>query len=405
MNRPRTGHDGSVTRHHFAMLIGLAVALGLARASPGAPAGRRDVLPASMPSPAGLADVRIGYFGPADPHHPEGGDLWLAAVLAVEEANRCGGYEGRPFRLVPAWSTNRWGSGVARLARMTYDEQVWALLGSIDGAGTHLAEQVVAKARLTLVNPASSDRSVNLANVPWVFSCLPSGDAQAEVLARALRARARGQPFAIVSATEHDCRVAAAALKRSLFRLAMTPAHHLQFLPGKADGADLVDRIADARSPAVVILAGPTDSGRLVAALARRGARVSLFGWSSMARRAFVDTAGPAAEGAVFPLPVAPGALSGPFARAFVKRHGRRPDHAAVQCHDATRLLIEAIRRAGLDRARIRDAVAALTPWEGEAGVVDWDERWQNRRPVQLATIRGGRVTSLPSKATAPSRP
>ena len=51
------------------------------------------------------------------------------------------------------------------------------------GPSAHLAEQVVAKARLPLVCPVSSDRTANVANVPWMFSVLPGDNAQAPCLA------------------------------------------------------------------------------------------------------------------------------------------------------------------------------------------------------------------------------
>jgi ABC-type branched-subunit amino acid transport system substrate-binding protein len=60
--------------------------------------------------------------------------------------------------------------------------------------------------------------------------------------------------------------------------------------------------------------------------------------------------------------------------------------------YDATRLLIEAIRAAGLCRARIRDAIRDLAPWHGVTGVVQWDQAGGNTRRPQLATIANGRV-------------
>ena len=63
------------------------------------------------PDPQNVSEVRLGYFGPDDPAHPEGGDLWCAALLAVEDANQQGGYRGKPFRLVARWSDNPWTGG------------------------------------------------------------------------------------------------------------------------------------------------------------------------------------------------------------------------------------------------------------------------------------------------------
>ena len=91
-----------------------------------------------------------------------------------------------PFDSSPVWSENPWGTGVARLARLVYSEPIWAVIGSIDGASTHLVEQVVAKARIPLVNPYSTDKTIHMANVPWMFSCVPGDHRLAEVLAQAV---------------------------------------------------------------------------------------------------------------------------------------------------------------------------------------------------------------------------
>ena len=38
------------------------------------------------PEPEGLDEVRIGYFGPSDAAHVEGGSFWQGAVRAIEES-------------------------------------------------------------------------------------------------------------------------------------------------------------------------------------------------------------------------------------------------------------------------------------------------------------------------------
>ena len=70
--------------------------------------------------PTDIRQISIGYFGPSTASHPEGGDMWRAASLAIEEANRSGGYKGLPFRLVAGWSDNPWGTGVSKVVRMAY---------------------------------------------------------------------------------------------------------------------------------------------------------------------------------------------------------------------------------------------------------------------------------------------
>ena len=57
-----------------------------------------------------------------------------------------------------------------------------------------LDEQVVAKARLTLMGPASTDKTVHMANIPWMFSALPGDHLLAPVLGQALLEEGGAQP-------------------------------------------------------------------------------------------------------------------------------------------------------------------------------------------------------------------
>ncbi len=354
--------------------------------------GRED------PAPTDREEVLLGWFGPSDPRHPSAGGAWVAAELAVEEANREGGCRGLPFRLLPAWSENPWGTGVRDLARLAWSDGVWAVVGSPDGPSAHLVEQVIAKARLPFVNPISTDSSTNLAGVPWIFSCAPPDHLFAPLLAGELVARSEGSGLAVVSCTDHDSRAATRELLAALGRAGSQPAIHLQFRPEALDSASHTRSLVEMGIGAVAVIAGPQDSAELVRALRREGLEAPVVGGAALARRPFARLAGPAAEGVLLPLlwdPAAGGARAEDFRRRFRERAGVDPDYAEAHTFDAVDLLIAAVRRAGLNRARIRDAIRELAPWEGVTGTIAWDPTGQNARPVRLGTIQEGAVRRL----------
>jgi branched-chain amino acid transport system substrate-binding protein len=312
--------------------------------------------------------VRIGYYGPNDPAHPLGGTFWIGAARAIEEANREGGYRGLPFRLVQAWSENPWRAGASAVVKMVYADRVWAVIAGIDGVTAHLAEQVAAKALLPIVDPGSTDKTVNMAYVPWTFSMLPPDPVYAEAIGKALG----GAGFTLYSATDHDSRALTGDLLIWLRRNHTVPLRHVEFGPGAQDAPALA---AEAAAAAVVI-AGPADSARLVRELKRARPGIAIYGGPAMARQSFLDLAGAAAEGVRFPLPEA----------------GRAgfPDYAAAAAYDSVRLLVGAVRKAGLNRARIRDAI------DEAAGIAGWDALNRNTHPVAVGTIRAGRRVQLP---------
>ena len=62
-----------------------------------------------------VAEVVLGWFGPGDPATPSSATSGAGALLALEQENAAGGYRGKPFRLVPAWSESPWKAGIADL--------------------------------------------------------------------------------------------------------------------------------------------------------------------------------------------------------------------------------------------------------------------------------------------------
>ena len=346
----------------------------------------------SQEIPGDLREIRIGYFGPDDPDHPVGGAIWKGTKLAIEESNAAGGYQGRPFRLVQDWDENPWSGGAASVVRMVYQERVWAVIGGIDGTSTHLAEQVVAKARLALIDPASTDRTVNSANVPWMFSCMPADRVLMATIGDALLASRGRESFILASATDHDSRIMAEAFLSVVHRKHSGPQRHLQFQSGSYRLPELAKQIAESEAKAVVVLAGASDSAALVRELRAAGAESPIFGGPSLGRRIFLDQARSAAEGVRLPLTLQESDLAAEFGERFGARWNVAPDYAAFHAYDSTRLLVAAIRRAGPDRAQIRAALAELSPWKGVSGTIRWDEIGRNSRGARLGAIRDGRV-------------
>ncbi len=330
--------------------------------------------------------------------------MWRAASLAIEQANAAGGYQGRPFKLIAGWSENPWGTGVKELARMVYEDKVWAIIGGIDGPSTHLAEQVVAKARLPLLSGANADRTANLANVPWMFSLLPGQPLQAaalvDVLASALKADGR---LVMISSTDHDSHIFSMELNKCLDRHHIMMSYHYEIKPNRAHDQSLIGQVIKSHSNAVIIAADVRDSAQLVLGLRQAGFTGLLFGGPCMSRQAFIHLAGNAAEGVIFPL-LYESSPESPFEKAFRHRFGRQGDYLSAHTYDTVTLLVEAIRTAGLDRQAIRDQVARLSPWQGVTGSVTWDEHGSNIRSVPVGTIKKGKVTPIAGFQTKNSR-
>lgn len=347
----------------------------------------REVAP-----PDDLTEVLIGYFGPDDPEDPETGGMWRAATAVVERANRDGGYRGKPFRLVAAWADNPWTAGVSLLAQQVYRDPVWAIIGGIDGETTHLAEQVVAKARLPLISPVATDKTSNLANVPWMFSVAPGDHLIAPPLATAIAQTAEQRGLIVLSADDHDSRRLAHELLAALRDQQLAPRYRYVVRRGEQDHGELAARVTAAEPSCVLVIADAKDSAALVRALRGAGCTSRIFGGPAMGRRSFIDGAGCDAQGVIFPqLYAMPADRAADF------------DYAAAHTHDAVQMVVDAIRQAGLNRASIGDALRAMSPMQGITGEIRWDGLGSNMRPVSLGVWRDGKPIALAGDLDPPA--
>lgn len=79
------------------------------------------------------------------------------------------------------------------------------------------------------------------------------------------------------------------------------------------------------------------------------------------------------------------------FEKHYRKRYDAAPTVYATHAYDGTWMVVEAIGKAGLNRYRIRDALAAIKRYEGITGEIIMDDVYADRGPVTLATVRQGR--------------
>ena len=111
------------------------------------------------------------------------------AQLAIEEANARGGYGGKPFKLMlhndyDNWQAKAvygddrstdpsiWGAASDEAVKMVYDDQDWAIFGSISSESTHIVLRVALKAEIPIVNSASTDPTIPETYIPWYFTDL-----------------------------------------------------------------------------------------------------------------------------------------------------------------------------------------------------------------------------------------
>jgi ABC-type branched-subunit amino acid transport system substrate-binding protein len=366
-------------------------------------------------APKNLSEVRIGFFGPIE-HTPDavfGLRMLQGAQLAVEEANARGGYGGKPFKLMEHndydnWQAKAvygedrptdptiWGSASNEAVKMVYDDQDWAIFGSISSESTHIALRVALRAEIPIVNSASTDPTIPETYIPWYFTDLQDDRVQCLTLARRIYTELGLKRVALLRVNNRYGRFGVSKFIDVSRRLGHPVVMEQVYFPGDSDFARELRIIQSSRADAVVIWADEPDAARILKQMRAVGMKQRVFG----AHRTLGDTlladAGDAAEGfeAVYPYdPTRNDPRWLGFNRRFEDRFHEKPEQFASMAYDAMNMLLDSICKAGLNRARIHDALANIEQYDGVTGPMVFDPNQKNVQPMYLGTVHNGAIS------------
>jgi ABC-type branched-subunit amino acid transport system substrate-binding protein len=365
--------------------------------------------------PKDLSEVRIGFFGPIE-HTPDaafGLRMLQGAQLAVEEANARGGYGGKPFKLMEHndydnWQAGAvygedrptdpsiWGSASNEAVKMVYDDQDWAIFGSISSESTHIALRVALRAEIPIVNSASTDPTIPETYIPWYFTDLQDDRVQGLTLARRIYTELGLKRVALLRVNNRYGRFGVSKFIDVSRRLGHPVVMEQIFFPGDSDFARELRIIQSSRADAVVIWADEPDAARILKQMRAAGMKQRVFGAHRTLGDALLKDAGDAAEGfeAVYPYdPTRNDRRWLDFNRRFEDRFHEKPEQFASMAYDTMNMLLDSICKAGLNRARIHDALADIEQYDGVTGYMVFDPNQKNTAPLYLGTVHNGAIT------------
>jgi branched-chain amino acid transport system substrate-binding protein len=366
----------------------------------------------SLPEPENLDSVKIGFIGPimqtvsvatGGKSHEEalGIPMLQGSRLAIEQWNARGGYLRRklPFELVVANDNGLWGSSGNEIVKLAYDHGVWGILGTIDGANSHIAIRVALKAEILMINSGDTDPTFTETNIPWVARVISDDRQQAYLLADYWYRKLKLERVAIMRASNRYGRFGVREVKDSSRRLGHPIPIEMAYQVGQEDFSLELKRVKAVKPDAVVHWGDAPDGARILNQMRAMGMTQPFFGCDRTVSEEFVRLAGKNGEGVIAAYPWNPARKSARlerFRKAYRDRFGMEADTYAAHAYDGMNLLLWAIQVAGLNRAKIRDVVAHLPyPWPGVTGDIVLSAALDDLGETTLARLEKGSWTYL----------
>ncbi len=363
----------------------------------------------AIPEPEHLTSVKLGFLGPIEPtvsvatgggsHNEEvlGIAMLRAIRMAIEEANAQGGYHKRniPFELCVRNDNALWGASGSEVIHLAYKDNVWAIIGGIDGANTHIAIRVALKIEIPWMTPGDLDPTYIETNIPWVMRCI-GDDRQLNYILVDYAIRKMGyQRPCIIRASNRYGRFGVREIRDSCRRLGRPSVIEMAYKGGTTNFTLQLDRIAEYK-PDVIFHWGNGDAAaRVLNAIRERGWTQPFLTCDRAVSEEFLEIAGKNAEGVVCGFPWNPDRQDPKleaFRKGFKERYGVEPDTYATHAYDGANMLIWAIQTAGLNRAKIRDVMAYRSePFPGVTGDIPLSSAMDDAGEVFLAMRENGK--------------
>jgi branched-chain amino acid transport system substrate-binding protein len=350
-----------------------------------------------IPVAKDVSEVRIGFIGPLE-NHPDaalGRRMLNGASLAVDEANASGGYGGKPFRLILHNDSAIWGASSNEVIKMVYDDQDWAMFGSISGDTTHIALRASLKAEIPIVNSAATDPTIVETLIPWYFSVLQDDRTQGYTLARHIYTDLGLKRIALLRVNDRYGRFGVGKFRDASRRLGHPVVIEQKFFPSDTDFTRQLKVISESRVDGIVLWTDQPKAAMILKQMQELGMKQRVFGSHRTLGDELIAQAGPAADGfqAVYPYnPTSTNPAWLAFNARYETRYHEKPDHFAALAYDQMQILLQAICLAGLNRAMIRDALYGTINYTGVTGPMQFDPNDKQMRDMYLGTVRNGHI-------------
>ena len=341
----------------------------------------------AIPEPEHVDTVKIGFIGPimstvsvatGGKSHEEvlGIAMLRGARLAVEQANQKGGYLKRniPFELVISNDNGLWGASGNEIIKMAYKDHVWAILGTIDGANSHIAIRVALKAEIVMLNSGDTDPTFIETNIPWVIRCIGDDRQQTYLLVDYLYRKMKYTRVGLMRASNRYGRFGVREVLDGARRLGHPIILEMAYRVGGEDFSLQLERLAQANVEAIVHWGDAVDGAAILNQMRELGMNQPFFACDRCVSDEFLEIAGRNADGVICTYPWNPTRRDPKleeFRRAYQSSYSIEPDTYAAHAYDGMNMLIWAIQTAGLNRAKIRDVIAHRpTPFQGVTGEI-----------------------------------
>ena len=335
--------------------------------------------------------VKIGVCADAS---PAGQATKNGAQLAVDEINKSGGVGGRQLELVSEDDGGTADTASAAVAKMVGQGRARAIVCGPSKASAGAAAKAQ-ELKAPLVSTSSTDPKLTGAG-EYVFRVSFTDSYQGEAMAKYAANNIHAKTAAILTESGSDSSgELTRAFEENFTKLGGQVTQKLTYASSDQDFKSQLTTARDSNAEVIYIPGGAAQVGRLANQAKGLEIKATLLGGDGWNDPKLFEAGAEALDGSYITGPFSandPEPSVRKFAADYEARFGGQPDPSAALAYDATKLVADAIGRAGSnDSAKLREAIAQTSGYKGLTGDISFNAERNAAKPTLILKIQGGK--------------
>ena len=337
-------------------------------------------------------DIRLGYTPPITGPSAAEGALQLKAIkIALKEINAAGGVNGKKIDLqvVDNQSTNP--GSLAALQRAVEQEKVLALVGVVKSTQV-LAMSDAIKNYAVPVMIGGTNVTLTRQGNPWLFRVRPDDSVAAAAMVKYVKEDTKFTKIGILHDSDAFGTGGADLVEKTAKELGLTVARREKYTTATRDFTAQILSLKNAGTEIMVLYGtNPEDVAVIMRQYRQLGSPFKYVGSPSSGNKDALNLAKEMAVGLLTVVDFTPGTPEIlKYADAYKKEYNEEYDATNAYTYDGLNILVNAIRKGGEDRVKIREAILATQGYKGVLGTFNFSPNGDGLSSVSICEIEAG---------------
>ncbi len=344
--------------------------------------------------------IRIGEYGSLTGSEATFGiSTHEGILLAVDEANRAGGVNGKPVTVITMDNQGKLEECAIAVTKLIQQDRVHAVLGEVASTRSLQGAPICQRNRVPMLSPASTNPKVTQVG-DYIFRACFIDPFQGRVMADFAIRDLKAKTAAVFRDQKSDYSIGLSDVFTKRFReLGGTVVTDVSYVSGDVDFKSQLTVIREKKPDCVYLPGYYTEVGLVLRQARELGMRMPFMGGDGWDSPELFKIAGKAAENGYHSNHYTPESKDPKvveFVAKYRARWGKTPDALATLGYDAALLLMDALKRAkSLDGPDIRDALASTKDFPGVTGRISMDADRNAEKSAVVLKTSADRATYL----------